>query len=57
MTVRFYNEMRRHYYTTPSSYLELLNLYKQMLQTRIQNITKMRDRITNGLQVKNLIIP
>nr|CAD7569446.1 unnamed protein product [Timema californicum] len=27
MTVRFYEEMRRHYYTTPSSYLELLKLY------------------------------
>ncbi|RZC39366.1 dynein heavy chain 6, axonemal, partial [Asbolus verrucosus] len=50
MTERFYNEMRRHYYTTPSSYLELLKLYKVMLQTKKQQVNFKRDRIANGLQ-------
>lgn len=52
MTERFYNEMRRHYYTTPSSYLELLKLYKNMLHDKKQLIIKIRDRISNGLTVK-----
>lgn len=53
MTERFYNEMRRHYYTTPSSYLELLKLYKNMLHDKKQLIMKIRDRIANGLTVKS----
>lgn len=51
MTDRFYNEMRRHYYTTPSSYLELLKLYLVMLETKRENIMRTRDRIANGLKV------
>ncbi|XP_066254312.1 dynein axonemal heavy chain 6 [Euwallacea similis] len=49
MTGRFYQEMKRHYYTTPSSYLEFIKLYKEMLQDRQDKIAKTRDRITNGL--------
>lgn len=58
MTERFYNEMRRHYYTTPSSYLELLKLYQLMLDKKKNDIIKTRDRIANGLKVtkKNIII-
>lgn len=52
MTERFYNEMRRHYYTTPSSYLELLKLYQIMLVDKKNQIIKTRDRIANGLKVK-----
>lgn len=49
MTVRFYNEMRRYYYTTPSSYLELLKLYFIMLKTKSESTHKSKDRISNGL--------
>ncbi|CAH8497721.1 unnamed protein product, partial [Dicrocoelium dendriticum] len=31
---RFYQELKRRYYTTPTSYLELLHLYTEMLRTR-----------------------
>ncbi|XP_068083916.1 dynein axonemal heavy chain 6 [Anabrus simplex] len=50
MTERYYNEVRRHYYTTPSSYLELLKLYLSMLDQKKLDTTRMRDRIANGLQ-------
>ncbi|XP_049813740.1 dynein axonemal heavy chain 6 [Schistocerca nitens] len=50
MTVRFYNEMRRYYYTTPSSYLELLKLYLTMLQNKTDQLQKKHDRIANGLR-------
>jgi dynein heavy chain len=43
--------MRRHYYTTPSNYLELIKLYKTMLEERKDKINKKEDRISNGLQV------
>lgn len=43
--------MKRYYYTTPSSYLELIKLYKIMLHERRDKIEKTRDRIANGLQV------
>ncbi|XP_066151500.1 dynein axonemal heavy chain 6 [Euwallacea fornicatus] len=49
MTGRFYQEMKRHCYTTPSSYLELIKLYKEMLQDRKDKITKTKDTIANGL--------
>lgn len=55
MTDRFYNEMRRHYYTTPSSYLELLKLYKFMLTTKKEKVTFKRNRIENGLKVSKHI--
>ena len=32
--LRFYDELRRHYYTTPTSYLELVNLYLSMLKEK-----------------------
>ncbi|EEZ99537.1 Dynein heavy chain, cytoplasmic-like Protein [Tribolium castaneum] len=50
MTERFYLEMRRHYYTTPSSYLELLKLYRKLLETKKEQVIYKRSRISNGLQ-------
>jgi dynein heavy chain len=34
MAKRFYDELRRYYYTTPTSYLELINLYLKMLNDK-----------------------
>ena len=31
MAERFYTELKRRYYTTPTSYLELITLYLSML--------------------------
>ncbi|XP_050361252.1 dynein axonemal heavy chain 6 [Nymphalis io] len=50
MTERLYEEMRRHFYTTPSSYLDLLKLYLTLLDKKQQEIIRGRDRISCGLQ-------
>ena len=34
MAERFYVELKRRYYTTPTSYLELINLYIVMIQDK-----------------------
>ncbi|CAI2733353.1 unnamed protein product [Schistosoma spindalis] len=47
--VRFYNELKRYYYTTPTSYLELLGLYTTMLNKQIKELTDGRDKFRNGL--------
>lgn len=51
MTIRFFLEMRRRYYTTPSSYLELLKLFKTTLQRRKKEIELLKSKIANGLNV------
>lgn len=48
-SVRYYKEMKRYYYTTPSSYLELLKLYKNLLSLKTDEIIAKRKRIANGL--------
>ncbi|XP_078448652.1 dynein axonemal heavy chain 6 [Lampetra planeri] len=45
----YYAELRRRYYTTPTSYLELINLYLSMLGEKRSQLTNSRDRIKNGL--------
>ncbi|XP_051560675.1 dynein axonemal heavy chain 6 [Myxocyprinus asiaticus] len=49
MAERFYSELRRHYYTTPTSYLELINLYLSMLGEKRLQLQAARDRVKNGL--------
>ncbi|KAL7841172.1 hypothetical protein SRHO_G00248630 [Serrasalmus rhombeus] len=49
MAERFYAELRRRYYTTPTSYLELINLYLSMLGQKRQQLEAARDRVKNGL--------
>ncbi|ORY38879.1 hypothetical protein BCR33DRAFT_853838 [Rhizoclosmatium globosum] len=46
---RFYAELRRRYYTTPTSYLELINLYTAMLHEKRKELGSARDRLKNGL--------
>lgn len=38
MAERFYSEVRRRYYTTPTSYLELINLYLGMLNEKREEL-------------------
>jgi dynein heavy chain len=49
MATKFYAELRRRYYTTPTSYLELINLYIAMLQEKRKELGAARDRLRTGL--------
>uniref|UniRef100_A0A6I8NCS1 Dynein axonemal heavy chain 6 n=1 Tax=Ornithorhynchus anatinus TaxID=9258 RepID=A0A6I8NCS1_ORNAN len=46
---RYFAELRRRYYTTPTSYLELINLYLTMLGEKRKQLVTARDRVKNGL--------
>ncbi|RKO89719.1 dynein heavy chain and region D6 of dynein motor-domain-containing protein [Blyttiomyces helicus] len=46
---KFYAELRRRYYTTPTSYLELINAYISMLQEKRKELGSSRDRLRSGL--------
>ncbi|XP_063958044.1 dynein axonemal heavy chain 6-like isoform X2 [Lytechinus pictus] len=48
-SVRYYNEMRRHYYTTPSSYLDLIRLYSNMLGEQKGYFMNNKNRLGVGL--------
>ncbi|EDO31800.1 predicted protein [Nematostella vectensis] len=50
MADRFYAELRRRYYTTPTSYLELITLYLSMLDEKRKQLIGARDRVKNGLK-------
>lgn len=47
---RFYQVERRHVYTTPKSYLELLQLYKKILRKKVTEYGAAIDRLEKGLQ-------
>ena len=49
-TVRFYNELGRHNYTTPTSYLELIKLYIELMSKQRDVIFGNQQRYTGGLQ-------
>ncbi|XP_053056801.1 dynein axonemal heavy chain 6 isoform X1 [Acinonyx jubatus] len=49
MAERYYMELRRRYYTTPTSYLELINLFLSMLSEKKKQLVSARDRVKNGL--------
>jgi dynein heavy chain len=50
MANKFRQVERRHVYTTPKSYLELLKLYNTLLDTKRKNADFAIDRLSNGLQ-------
>ena len=45
----FLREQKRYNYTTPKSFLELIALYKSMLQKKRDSLTLMSDRLQGGL--------
>lgn len=50
---RFFNELRRRVYTTPKSYLDLINLYLNTLDTKRYEYNLNRTRLANGLKKLN----
>lgn len=49
MSVRYWEEMRRHYYSTPSSYMELIRLYSKMLKENKAEFVNNKNRLNVGL--------
>ena len=49
MAEEFYNALKRRYYTTPTSYLELINVYLSMLEVKRKQLVLSRDRYKTGL--------
>ena len=49
-SVRFYNELRRHVYTTPKSYLDLITLYISMLSGLQNNVEVKCQRMKVGVK-------
>jgi len=49
ISVRFLQELRRHNYVTPKSYLELLALYIAILKEKKTDFRKQVDRLKGGL--------
>jgi vacuolar-type H+-ATPase subunit D/Vma8 len=41
---------RRHNYTTPKSFLELINLYLKILQNKHHELASKMSRLENGLE-------
>ncbi|BBM97612.1 dynein axonemal heavy chain [Marchantia polymorpha subsp. ruderalis] len=47
---QFFQEAQRHFYITPTSYLELLGTYKDLLTRKRHEIDTMKHRYSGGLQ-------
>ncbi|XP_029968156.1 dynein heavy chain 7, axonemal-like [Salarias fasciatus] len=50
LSVRFLNELQRHNYVTPTSYLELISTFKALLKTKRTEVMKLKRRYEVGLQ-------
>jgi len=49
MSRLYLSEMGRHYYVTPTSYLELINTFKTLLHKKRQDVMGQQARYENGL--------
>ncbi|KAH9266776.1 hypothetical protein BASA84_000973, partial [Batrachochytrium salamandrivorans] len=49
LSERYLNTLSRHNYVTPTSYLELLHVYKTLLTQKHQDISKVQKRYAGGL--------
>ncbi|XP_072106568.1 dynein axonemal heavy chain 6-like, partial [Mobula birostris] len=47
---QMWQQMRRHYYITPSKYMELIRTFSNLLTTKKKKILNSRNRFANGLE-------
>lgn len=50
LTERYRSELRRHYYVTPTSYLELINCFKGLLGKKEDEVSTAKSRYDVGLE-------
>lgn len=48
--IKLLEQERRYAYTTPKSFLELISLFKNMLQNKKDELEKAIERYTTGLE-------
>ena len=51
ISVKYLDELRRHNYVTPTSYLELLSMYQSILRERLDYFGGQKARLERGLNV------
>ena len=50
LSERFFNELGRHNYVTPTSYLELISSFKSLLGSKRGEVLKLKQRYEVGLE-------
>ena len=50
LSIRFLNVLQRHNYVTPTSYLELISTYKNLLSQKRSEVSKLKRRYETGLE-------
>ncbi|TDH07133.1 hypothetical protein EPR50_G00120640 [Perca flavescens] len=50
LSLRFLNELQRHNYVTPTSYLELISTFKDLLKAKRAEVMKLKRRYEVGLE-------
>lgn len=53
ITIRFEDQLRRYNYVTPTSYLELITMFKTILQEKKQEVFLAITRLRSGLDKLN----
>uniref|UniRef100_A0A2S2QIW0 Dynein heavy chain 3, axonemal n=1 Tax=Sipha flava TaxID=143950 RepID=A0A2S2QIW0_9HEMI len=49
-SIRFYKTLKRYNYVTPTSYLELIKIFKNLHKKKVDDITTLRNRYETGLK-------
>nr|XP_060488661.1 dynein axonemal heavy chain 11 isoform X2 [Panthera onca] len=50
MSTRYYQNERRHNYTTPKSFLEQISLFKNLLKKKQKEVSQKKEHLVNGIQ-------
>ncbi|KAM6202712.1 dynein axonemal heavy chain 11 isoform 2-T2 [Rhynchocyon petersi] len=50
LSVRYYQNERRHNYTTPKSFLEQISLFKNLLKKKQEEVSQKKEHLVNGIQ-------
>ncbi|KAG5210204.1 hypothetical protein JEQ12_015398 [Ovis aries] len=50
MSTRYYQNERRHNYTTPKSFLEQISLFKNLLKKKQEVVSQKKEHLVNGVQ-------
>ena len=56
-SIKFKEEMSRHNYVTPTSYLELLGIFSKLVGMKKMELNTSRNRLKTGLEKVDLFLP